>query len=132
MVTILRDVPVNLPIADVWERLRQVGKAHELFAGVLVDGAIEGDLRTVTFANGMVVTEQILGIDEPSRRVAYSVVDGPFERHAASMQVVADGAGSRVVWFSDLKPDALADMVTPLMEAGLAALKRNLEGASPD
>jgi len=129
MVTILRDVSVNLPIADVWERLRQVGKAHELFAGVLVDGRIEGDLRTVTFANGMVATEQILGVDEPSMRVAYSVVDGPFTRHAASMQLVAEGSGSRVVWFSDIKPDALAEMVTPLMEAGLAALKRNLEGA---
>lgn len=132
MVTILRDVSVNLPIAGVWERLRQVGKAHELFAGVLVDGRTEGDLRTVTFANGMVVTEQILGVDEPSMRVAYSVVDGPFARHAASMQVVADGAASRVVWFSDFKPDALSETVTPLMEAGLAALKRNLEGGQPD
>lgn len=132
MVTILRDVLVNLPVESVWARLRQVGEAHELFAGVLVDGRIEGDLRTVTFANGMVVTEQILGVDEASMRVAYSVVDGPFARHAASMQVVGEGAGSRVVWFSDLKPDVLAEMVTPLMEAGLAALKRNLEGGGSD
>ena len=132
MVTILRDVSVNLPIDTVWKRLRQVGLAHELFAGVLVDGRVDGDLRTVTFANGMVVTEQILGVDEPSRRVAYSVIDGPFEHHAASMQVIADGAGSRVLWFSDFKPDALSEMVTPLMEAGLAALKRNLEGGPAD
>ena len=41
-------------------------------------------------------------------------------------------AGSRVLWFSDFKPDALSEMVTPLMEAGLAALKRNLEGGSAD
>ena len=132
MVTILRDVSVNLPIDAVWKRLRQVGLAHELFAGVLVDGRIDGDLRTVTFANGMVVTEQILGVDEPSKRVAYSVIDGPFERHAASMQAIAEGAGSRVLWFSEFKPDALSEMVTPLMEAGLAALKRNLEGGSAD
>ncbi len=132
MVTILRDVSVNLPVAEVWERLRQVGKAHELFAGVLVDGRIEGEVRTVTFANGMVVNEHILGVDEASRRVAYSVVDGPFERHAASMQALAEGGGSRVVWFSDFKPDALAEMVTPLMEAGLAALRANLETSRPD
>ena len=42
MVTILRDVSVNLPIDTVWKRLRQVGLAHELFAGVLVDGRTEG------------------------------------------------------------------------------------------
>lgn len=133
MVTILREVSVNLPIAKVWARLRRVGEAHELFAGVLVGGRIEGDLRTVTFANGMVVTEQILGVEEASMRVAYSVIDGPFERHAASMQAIAEGEGtSRVVWFSDFKPDALAEMVTPLMEAGLAALKANLEAGDHD
>lgn len=133
MVTILRDVSVNLPVAKVWKRLREVGKAHELFAGVLVDGEIDGDVRTVTFAGGMVVKEQIVGVDEAQMRVAYSVVDGPFSLHAASMQVVAEGEGSsRVVWFSDFKPDALAEMVTPLMEAGLAALKANLEGGEHD
>ena len=42
MVTILRDVSVNLPIDTVWKRLRQVGLAHELFGGVLVDGRIAG------------------------------------------------------------------------------------------
>lgn len=130
MVTIVRDVALNLPAGEAWERLREVGKAHELFAGVLVDGEIDGDVRTVTFANGMVVKEQIVGVDEAQMRVAYSVVDGPFSLHAASMQVVAEGEGaSRVVWFSDFKPDALSEMVGPLMAAGLAAMKRNLEGA---
>ncbi len=130
MVTIVRDVALNLSVSEVWDRLREVGKAHELFAGVLVDGEIDGDVRTVTFANGMVVKEQIVGVDEAQMRVAYSVVDGPFSLHAASMQAQALGEGaSLVVWFSDFKPDALAAMVTPLMEAGLAAMKRNLEGA---
>ena len=128
MVSILREVTLNLPADAVWKRLREVGKAHELFAGVLTAGSIEGEVRTVTFANGMVAREQILGIDDASRRVAYSVIEGAFTQHAASMQVLPAGEGaSRLIWFSDFKPDALAQMVTPLMEAGLTAAKTNLE-----
>jgi len=133
MATVMREVVLNLPADEVWDCVRAVDKAHELFAGVLVDGEIEGDLRTVTFAGGMVAKERIVGVDEAQMRVAYSVVEGPFSLHAASMQVVADGPlRSRVTWFSDFKPDALTEMVTPLMEAGLAAMKRNLEDARAD
>lgn len=129
MVTIAREISVKLPAEEVWARLQEVGKPHELFAGVLVDAEIAGDVRTVTFANGMVVQERIVGVDEARMRVAYSVIEGPFSLHGASMQVLAQGDGEcRFVWLSDFKPDGLADMVGPLMEQGLAALKRNLEG----
>ncbi len=129
MVTIAREVSLKLPAGEVWARLKEVGKPHELFAGVLVEGEIAGDVRTVTFANGMVAQERIVGVDEAWMRVAYSVIEGPFSLHGASMQVVAQGDGEcRFVWFSDFKPDGLADMVGPLMEQGLAAVKRNLEG----
>lgn len=129
MVTIAREVTLQAPAEEVWSRLKEVGKPHELFAGVLVKSEIAGDVRTVTFANGMVVNERIVGVDEPRMRVAYSVIEGPFSLHGASMQVLAQGEREcRFVWFSDFKPDGLESMVAPLMEQGLAAVKRNLEG----
>ncbi len=119
---------VRIPAGTAWAALRDVGNAHRLFADVLVDGSIEGDIRTVTFANGMVVRERIVAIDEESRRVAYTVIDDIFEHHSASMEIVPDGAERcRFVWISDFLPDDRLEMVAPLVEAGSKALVRNLE-----
>jgi len=58
-------------------RLRDVGRAHVLFAPVLVDASIADEVRTVTFASGMVAHERIIDIDEKRRRVAYSALNVP-------------------------------------------------------
>ena len=87
------------------------------------------DLRVATFANGMVVREHILDIDDHRRRLAYTVLDGPgMTFHHASMQIVATGSGrSEFVWITDLLPAEARDAVVPLVEAGSRALKTNLE-----
>ena len=41
--------------------------------------------------------------------------------HNASFQVLAEGSGSRLVWIADVLPDAAADTVGAMMEAGLKA-----------
>jgi hypothetical protein len=88
-------------------------------------------VRTVTFAGGQVVTEQILDVDEDRMRVAYYVVGGGFSHHSASMQIVPNGEGRcRFVWISDFLPNEAGAMVGPLMEAGAEALKRNLEASA--
>ena len=70
-------------------RVRDVGHAHHVFAGVLTDTELDGDTRVVTFANGF-VAELIVDLDDDARRIAYAVVDGPFQHHHASMEVIAD------------------------------------------
>ena len=89
----------------------------------------EGDnVRVATFANGLAVTERIISVDAGRRRIAYTVVGGGFEHHGASMRVLpGDNGGCRFVWTSDVLPDAAAEWVRPLMEAGVAALKRTFE-----
>jgi hypothetical protein len=58
----------------------------------------------------------------------YTVVGGGFEHHGASMQVVAEDDGTcRFVWACDVLPNAAADRIRPLMDAGVAALKRTFE-----
>lgn len=131
MASIRREEIVQVSAEHAWAMLRDVGRPHRVFAGVLVDGSIDGDVRTVTFANGMIVRERIVDIDEEMRRVAYTVIDGVFEHHSASMQIIPEDAGCcRFVWISDFLPNERMQLVAPLVEAGSRALVRNLEADS--
>jgi hypothetical protein len=73
------------------------------------------------------VREQIVTVDDADRCVAYAVVGGPPTHHNASMQVLAEGEVSRVVWISNVLPDGLAATIGPLVEQGAQALKRHFE-----
>ena len=119
---------IATPAGRAWEQLRRVDLAHELFAPVLVDGRIEGDIRTVTFADGLVVRERIVDVDEARRRIAYTVLDGVFEHHSASMQILEiDSDSCRFVWITDFLPAGKGAMVKPLVEQGARALAANIE-----
>ena len=129
MASIYTQTTLEVDSETAWTALRQVGEAHKLFAPVLTDGRLNGDTRTVTFANGMVVRERILDIDNERKRVAYTVLDGPgMAYHHASMQIVHAGGGRcHFIWITDFLPGELAETLTPLIEQGTEALKRNLE-----
>jgi len=122
MASIRLEIPLDAPAERVWKRLREVGAAHRLFPGVLTDCRLDGDARVVTFANGMVVRELIVDVDEDARRVAYAVVEWQARHHHASIQVVPENASrSRLVWVTDLLPNELAAPVRALMEQGAKA-----------
>jgi hypothetical protein len=133
MASIHRETVVGVGAEQAWAALRTVGAPHELFAPVLTDGELNGETRRVTFANGMVVNERIVDVDDGMRRVAYSVIDAPGVRyHHASMQVREEGPDRcRFVWITDFLPADAAAALTPLIEAGSAALKTNLEAGKP-
>lgn len=127
MASIQIDIPIEQSADSVWAALRDVGAVHRVFAGVLTDSRLDGDARVVTFANGMVVRELIVDIDDRARRFAYAAVGGNMTHHNASMQVFADGeARCYVRWIADLLPHAAAPPVRALMEQGAAAMSRNL------
>ena len=129
MASIHQQLSVEVDREKAWAELRQVGAAHKLFAPVLVDGHLDGNIRTVRFANGMLVQERIVDVDDKRCRVAYSVLDGPgMAYHHASMQVVdAEPGRCLFVWITDFLPPELASTLTPLIEQGARALKDNLE-----
>jgi Polyketide cyclase / dehydrase and lipid transport len=127
MASIRSEKLVQVPAEQAWAALRDTANPHRLFAGVLTDASIDDDVRTVTFANGMVARERIVDIDDRRRRMAYSVQD-MFEHHSASMQIYPEGATRcRFVWIADLLPNDKATMVAQLMEQGSQALVHNLE-----
>jgi carbon monoxide dehydrogenase subunit G len=132
MASIRKEFAVDAPAERIWEAIRDVGAVHTRLArGMVRDAYLDGDCRIVTFANGEVVRERIVGIDDRSRRLAYAVVGWRTTHHNASFEVVNDGdSRSRVIWTTDLLPDELAELVEGLMEQGSAAIKRTLETAS--
>jgi hypothetical protein len=129
MASIHHEVSVDVGADEAWAALRDVGNAHRLFAPVLAGGHLDGDTRTVTFANGMVVRERILDVDDQRKRVSYTVLDGPgMTFHHASMQIVAAGPGRcSFRWITDFLPEGVRDALSPLVEQGGAALKASLE-----
>lgn len=129
MASIRKELIVNAPADHVWAALRDIGQVHTRLAReFVIDTRLDGDSRLVTFANGEVVRERIVDIDDRARRLAYAVVDWRTTHHNASFQVTPDGDGrSRLTWVTDLLPDALADLVGGFVEQGCVAIKRTLE-----
>jgi carbon monoxide dehydrogenase subunit G len=126
MATITREITVSSDPDTVWRAIRDVEETHRLFPGVLVSTTIEPGVRVVTFADGRVVREPILSIDDERRRLAWTVSGGPLAHHNASMQVVADGDRTRIVWTTDVLPDAAAPVIEQIVERGSVALARSL------
>ena len=130
MASIRKEIVVGAPVADVWAAIRDVGAPHKRLApGFLVDTRLEGDARVVTFANGLVVRERIVDVDDAARRLCWAVVGSPrLTHHNASLQVFAEGGGrSRVVWIADLLPDEIAGDIRGLIEQAMAVMKQTLE-----
>ena len=129
MASIRKELIVDAPADHVWAALRDIGQVHTRLAReFVIDTRLDGDSRLVTFANGEVVRERIVDIDERTRRLAYAVVDWRTTHHNASFQVTPDGDGrSRLTWITDLLPDSLAGLVGGFVDQGCVAIKRTLE-----
>ena len=128
MASIRKEILIAARPDEVWDAIRDVGAIHTRLAkGFVTDTRLEGDSRLVTFANGVVVRELIVDVDDDARRLAYAVVEWRAKHHHATFQVFAQGNGSRVVWTTDLLPNDLAELVEGLMTQGAASMKTTLE-----
>jgi carbon monoxide dehydrogenase subunit G len=126
MASIRKEIPLEARAEDVWEAVRDVGALHtRLVPGFVTDTRLEPGARIVTFANGMVVKELIVDLDDKARRLVWSAVGGRLSHHNASAQVFADGDGrSRLVWTADLLPDELAGDIRTMINHGAAAMQK--------
>ena len=133
MASIREEMVIDASPDAVWDALRDVGALHtRLVPGFVTDTRLEPGARVVTFANGQVVRELIVDIDETNRRVVWAIVDEPFRHYNGAAQVIGEvGGGCRFVWVTDLLPNELASHVASMMQSGLRVLKTTLEGARP-
>jgi carbon monoxide dehydrogenase subunit G len=131
MASIRREVRISASADVVWDALRDVGAIHRRLApGFVVDVKLDDGGRVVTFGNGMVVRERIVDVDDTARRLVWSAagVEG-LTHYNASAQVFPEGDREcRFVWIADLLPNELAPRVQSMIEAGIATIKRTLDG----
>lgn len=128
MTTIYKEFTVEAGIESVWNALRDFNAVHQRLApGFVVDCKPGEGSRTVTFANGMVAQEVLMGVHEAAHRLSYTVVGGKASHHLASAQLFTEGEGrTRFVWITDVLPDALGDYVDAMMTQGAAVMQRTL------
>ena len=129
MATIRKEIQIDVPPEKVWDALRDFGALHErLVPGFVTDCRMDGKDRIVTFASGAVVREVLIDSDDDARRLAWSIVDGPYQHHNGVAQVFAEGEGSRFVWTTDLlAADDVVQVTEQSMETGVGVAKKTLE-----
>jgi Polyketide cyclase / dehydrase and lipid transport len=129
MACIRKEILIDASPEDVWAAVRDWGALHERLApGFAIDTRLDGEDRIVTFANGAALREVLVDLDDESRRLAWSIVDGPYTHHNASAQVFPDGDHrASFVWTADLLPNELAAATAEAMGQGTNVVKRTLE-----
>jgi Polyketide cyclase / dehydrase and lipid transport len=131
MSTIHKEIEIERNKEFVWGAIRDVGAIHRrLVPGFVVDCRLDGDSRIVTFANGIVVRELILDVDDETCRHSWSARGDPLIHHNASIQVFSDGHDKcRVVWIADLMPNEAAEAIGEMIQQGLNTMKQTLESS---
>ena len=132
MACIHRETIIDVDPAQAWDALRDWGALHERLArGFVRDVRLDGEDRIVTFDSGAVVREVLVDRDDERRRLAWSIVDGPYTHHHGVAEVRDAGEGrTRFVWTTDVLPDATAAPTADSMDRGLAAIRATLEAAA--
>lgn len=129
MATIIKEIEINRSKETVWDAIRDVGNIHQrLVVGFVTDCKLEGDWRTLTFANGMSLRELIVNVDDKICRHSWSARSEMLEHHNASVQVFSEGPEKcRVIWIADLMPNEVAVPMEGMIQQGLNAMKQTLE-----
>lgn len=129
MGSIVKEIAVGVPAEAAWDAIRDIGALHtRLVPGFVLDTKLEPGARVVTFANGMVVREPIVALDEARRRLVWTAEGGKTTHYNGSAHVLDDVQGVRVVWTADFLPDSARDAIDAAMSAGAAAMAKALSG----
>ncbi|HEY1943831.1 MAG TPA: SRPBCC family protein [Roseiarcus sp.] len=132
MASLVREIVTRARPGEAWDAIRDIGALHtRLVPGFVVDTRLEPGARIVTFANGTVLREPIVALDEGSRRLVWSAEGGRMTHYNAAVQVHDDPAGARIVWTADFLPDSLGDDLAAAMAAGMAAMQTALDRLAP-
>jgi len=129
MATIRSEITTRAPVSEVWSAVRDIGALHtRLVPGFVVDTKLEAGARIVTFANGMVVREPIVTLDDEARRLVWTAEGGRARHYNAAVQVSElDGGLTSVVWTADFLPEDIAGALGQMIEAGMAAMQQALD-----
>src|ERR1044072_1388613 len=119
MASVRREVVLSSSPEDVWDAVRDFGALdRRLVPGFVTAVQLEGTTtRNVTFANGSTAREILVDSDDQARRLVYAVVGGRLTAHSASVQVLPEGRGAKLVWISDFLPNDFQPYIASQMDA---------------
>jgi hypothetical protein len=126
--TIRIDAPLPAAPADVWHLIRDAGNLS-WWPGVQ-SSELRDMTRWVTLTTGAVLEEPVITIDDELRRLQYTIVGPPLNAEFCTFTVdVLDFDGRTLLVYScDVKPDALAAMLKPALDAAVASLRNRFGG----
>lgn len=128
MATIRKEILTRARPERVWDAVRDIGALHtRLVPGFVIATRVEPGARIVTFANGVTVREPIVTIDDEARRLVWTAESPRTTHYNASVQVLENGASTRLVWTADFLPDSAGAEIGALVEAGARAMKIALD-----
>ena len=128
MASVRREVVVESSPENTWDAVRDFGALdRRLVPGFVTAVQLDGTSRTVTFANGTQAREVLVDSDDKARRLVYAVVGSErLTAHSASVQVLAEGSGAKIIWISDFLPNELAPYIAGQMDEAAKAMKKAL------
>ena len=131
MATVRKSVTIAKPASEVWDAVSDAGQLHTRVApGMVTSTTLEddGNLRIVTFGNGMVLKEYMISNDADAMRLAWSAESDQWVHHNASLQIFSRDDGScEAVWTADVLPHSAGALMEQFLTAGLAAMKAHME-----
>jgi hypothetical protein len=132
MTMIRRTFTVTAAPDEAWGVFRDIGAVHTRLApGFVTDTVVLApDKRRVTFANGAIVTEQIVSVDDDARRLAYTILERAAEHHHASLEVLPSDDGATIVWTTDVMRGPVAETFRATMVAAVPVITAALSGST--
>ena len=134
MATVRKSVTIAKPAAEVWDAVSDAGQLHtRVVPGMVINTILEdgGEVRIVTFGNGMVLKEYMISNDADAMRIAWSAESDQWTHDNASLQIFGrDDDTCEAVWTADVLPHSAGVLMEQFLTAGLAAMKAHMENGS--
>lgn len=129
MASVVKEIRVTATPEAAWDAIRDIGALHtRLVPGFAINTNLEegGTVRVVTFGHGVIVREPLVAVDEDRRRLVWTAEGGRTTHYNGSVQVFADGAGTKIVWIADFLPHEAKEAIDMAMTAGAVAMTKAL------
>jgi hypothetical protein len=129
MATIRHHAHIDRSPDDVWKVVSDAGAISAWFPGIETS-TVEGNVRRCSLGPGADLVEEIVTSDDALRRFQYRISEGPMplDFHLGTVDVLAEGDGSLVIYSTDVAPDDAKALFDPSIAGGLEGLKAHLEG----
>src|SRR5215472_6275283 len=127
MASIRKEIVIEASAAKVWDALRDFHAVDSRLAtGFVVKSVPDGNTRILTFSNGSVAREELVSVDDFTRRLVYAICSSERLRHyQGAAQVFAEGdSRCRFVWIVDVLPDEMAGYIRDQMSLAAPLMKK--------